>query len=360
MNSSKLHKKFKLNGKSFTTEKEVLIFSKHKHLDLYSFLKDWFDDKPTIKVQTSGSTGNPKTIQLKKEYMINSAKATGAFFNLSEETTALLCLSPDYIAGKMMLVRALVLGWQLDVVEPSSNPLNGLTKQYDFCAMVPLQLDNSLKVIHKIKKVIVGGAPVSKGLLEKLQSISTEVFATYGMTETSTHIAIKPLNKYAMSLQGGGTTWQSQHYKILPNINISKDTRGCLIINAPKISDVQIITNDLVEILSETEFKWLGRFDTIINSGGVKLIPEQIEKKLSVAIDHRFFVAGIPDEKLGEKLVLLIEAPNLKTEDLKLEIENLTSLDKYRVPKEIYVIKAFVETETKKIQRQKTLDLISY
>jgi len=357
MNNSKLHKKFKLNGESFTSEKEILDFSKHKLLELYPFLSDWFNDENYIAVQTSGSTGNPKTIQLKKEYMVNSAKATGTFFKLSDQTAALLCLSPNYIAGKMMLIRALTLGWHLDVIEPSSNPLVGIKKDYDFCAMVPLQLENSLPQLYRIKKVIVGGAPVSNSLLERIQNISTAIFATYGMTETITHIALKPLNEHAMSLRGG-TTWQSQHYKTLPNISISKDTRDCLMINAPKLSDSPIITNDVVEILSETEFKWLGRFDTIINSGGVKLIPEEIEGKLASVIEERFFVAGILDEKLGEKLVLVIETSSLKLQTLKLEIESLTALERFEIPKEIYTVKTFVETETKKIQRKKTLDLV--
>ena len=357
MNCIKLHKNFKLNGKSFTNEEDVLVFSKHKLPDLYTFLKDWFDETSIVKVKTSGSTGKPKTIELQKKHMVNSALATGAFFDLQEKTTALLCLSADYIAGKMMLVRALVLGWSIDIVEPSSNPLLSIKKNYDFSAMVPLQLENSLSELYRIKTLIVGGAPVSNTILKKLQDLSTAVFATYGMTETSTHIAVKLLNKDAMSLRGG-MTWQSQNYKTLPNVNISIDTRNCLIIKAPKISDTVINTNDIVEIISKTEFKWLGRYDNVINSGGIKLIPEQIEKKLASVIDHRFFVTGISDERLGEKLVLVVEALSLKTEALKLELKNLTSLDQFEIPKEIYAVKAFVESETKKIQRQKTLDLI--
>ena len=359
MNNSKLHRNFKLNGNSFATDDEVLAFSKDKHPELYPFLKDWFDEDSFVKIKTSGSTGNPKILEIKKEHMVNSARATGTFFDLPENTTALLCLSADYIAGKMMLVRALVLGWQIDVVVPSSNPLQEITKHYDFCAMVPLQLDNSLSELHRLKKVIVGGALVSKVLLEKLQDISTEVFSTYGMTETITHIALKSLNEYAISLRGG-TTWQSQNFQTLPNIKISKDARNCLIVNAPKLSDTLIITNDIVELISETEFKWLGRFDNIINSGGIKLIPEQIEIKLSVVIDHRFFVIGVPDEKLGEKMVLIVERQEsgIRNQELKFMIESLTSLDKFEIPKGIYTVKEFVETETKKIQRQKTLDSI--
>jgi O-succinylbenzoic acid--CoA ligase len=230
------------------------------------------------------------------------------------------------------------------------------------------------------------------------------------MTETITHIAVKKLNNLdirrtsnkgfdcaqpdicdpsstvELSLRGAPIaiwmTWQSleNNYNTLPNIKISIDKRNCLIIDAPKVSDTQIITNDIVDLISKTKFKWLGRYDNIINSGGVKLIPEQIEKKLSVVIDHRFFVVGIPDEILGEKLVLIVENINYDLNDeiatsrqkrirndkyiqnfkskISSEISGLKQLSKYEIPKEIYILKKFVETETKKIQRQQTLDLI--
>ena len=359
MSYIKFHKTFTLNGKSFESVEELLAFSKTISLDIVTFLRYWFDTTDFISVQTSGSTGKPSTIRLKKEHMINSALATGDYFDIHKETKALLCLSPNYIAGKMMLIRALVLGWQLDVVKSDSHPLKNIKKEYDFCAMVPLQLSNSLSKLHIIKKLIVGGGVVSNALLSKLQDISTEVYATYGMTETITHIAIKPLNILnEMSLRGG-TTWQSHenNYSTLSNIKLSTDNRGCLIIDAPKLSDIKIITNDIVELISETEFKWLGRYDTIINSGGIKLIPEQIEKKLVEIISERFFVAGIPDDLLGKKLVLLIEGKNSDNVILN-KVRNLNTLDKFEVPKEIFFIKNFVETETKKIQRQQTLGLV--
>ncbi len=358
MSYTKFHKSFILNGKSFERVEELLIFSKTISKDVFSFLKYWFDATGFITVQTSGSTGKPTIIKLKKEYMVNSALATGDYFNLNEKTKTLLCLSPNYIAGKMILVRALILGWQLDVVEPDSNPLNNTDCDYDFCAMVPLQLYNSLSKLHKIKKLIVGGGVVSNDLLDKLQDISsTRVYATYGMTETITHIAIKPLNHFRNITL---SAVERSSYKTLPNINIKTDNRNCLVIDAPKVSDIQVITNDIVELISDTEFKWLGRYDNIINSGGVKLIPEQIENKLSTVIDCRFFVAGIPNEVLGEKLVLVVEIQDLRFEvqDLRFKIENLNSLHKYEVPKEIYFVKKFIKTETKKIKRQLTLGLI--
>jgi len=357
-NKIRFHKVFKLQEQSFNSVEEIIVFSQNISEEVQSFLRDWFDEKSFIEVKTSGSTGKPKVIQLQKKHMINSALATGEYFDLSEKTTALLCMSASFIAGKMMLVRALVLGWQLDVVEPVSNPLKDNAKQYDFCAMVPFQLNNSLTEIYKIKKLIVGGGVVSKELLDKVQQVKTEIFATYGMTETITHIAVKKLNNYENVI--ASETKQSV-YQVLPNITISTDDRNCLVINAPKVSSEKIITNDLVELISENEFNWLGRFDNIINSGGIKLVPEQIEEKLSNIMNQRFFVAGIPDDVLGEKLVLVIESKRLKVEKVKSsilqKIKGLKTLSKFEIPKEIYFIEKFIETPTGKVNRNAMLRL---
>ncbi|MCF6180743.1 AMP-binding protein [Lutibacter sp.] len=353
----KFHRAFKLQGKSFKSVEELLNFSKDLSVTVFNFLEKWFDKNDVVKVQTSGSTGKPKSILLKKQYMVNSALATGEFFNLSENTNALLCLSVNYIAGKMMLVRALTLGWNLDFIEPISNPLKNNIKKYDFLAMVPLQLENSLDNLSNVKKIIVGGAPVSNHLLKQLQNIDTTVFATYGMTETITHIAVKRLNNFKTVI--ASETKQSL-YQALPNIKISKDDRNCLVINAPNISDTKIVTNDIVEIISSTEFKWIGRLDTIINSGGVKLFPEEIESKLSKCIKNEFFVAGIKDEKLGEKLILVIENSNQNStkEFIFNQINSLKTLDKYQKPKEIFFVDKLVKTPTEKINRKETLKKI--
>ena len=361
MEQNKFHKSFKLNGSAFTSVDELLKFSNHISVDIFQFLKNWFANDKNITVKTSGSTGAPKSIQLKKELMVNSALATGVFFNLAEKTTALLCLPMQYIAGKMMLIRALTLGWHLDVVASNSNPLAIIEKQYDFSAMVPLQLENSLPKISLIKKLIVGGGSVSNALQDKLQNISTEVFATYGMTETITHIAVKQLNNNS-SLRSGMT--KQSFYLSLPNVTIYKDQRNCLVINAPKVAEEIIFTNDVVELISDKHFEWLGRFDNVINSGGVKLHPEKIEEKLSQILDNRFFVTGIQDDKLGEKLVLVIEENSENVISSTIEksifdaINALTSLTKFEKPKEIYFTERFIETETGKIQRIKTLQKI--
>ena len=352
------HKEFRLNGKSFNTVEELLVFSKTVSEEVFSFLSNWFAITDVIRAQTSGSTGTPTAILLNKEYMRNSAEATGNYFDIHKKTKALLCLSPSYIAGKMMLVRALVLGWHLEVVAPNGYPLEITDQSFDFCAMVPLQLYNSIPQLQRVKKIIVGGGVVSDVLLKKIQNVSTDIFATYGMTETITHIAVRKLNHF---LDRGSKKQSFENvYTVLPNVKITTDSRGCLVIEAPNVSDTKIITNDLVTLLAENKFRWLGRFDNIINSGGVKLIPEQIEAKLSTIMKCRFFVIGMPDKLLGEKLVLIVEGADLKfkVKELRDKIGVLPSLTKYELPKEIYRIPYFIETETKKIQRRKTLDLI--
>tara|TARA_B110000240_G_C13486797_1_gene447842 strand:- start:548 stop:1594 length:1047 start_codon:yes stop_codon:yes gene_type:complete len=345
---SSIHKNFQLNGFSFLNKEELLDYSESISKPIFVFLSEFLSDAIIVKVQTSGSTGVPRIIEIKKEFFINSAIATGEFFDLKEKTTALMCLNPEYIAGKMMLIRALVLGWELDVVSPSSNPLSNIEKVYDFSAMVPLQVFNSMGYLHKIKKLIIGGGVVSKGLESKLENLAIEVFSTYGMTETVTHIALKRLNHFLLDTERSRSV-----YKALPNISISTDSRDCLVIDAPLVSDSVIVTNDIVNIKSDNEFEWLGRVDSIINSGGVKLIPEQIEQKLSDIISQRFFISSLPDDTLGEKVVLVIEG-----EEKNVDFSSVANLSKYETPKEIFYLSKFIETETKKIQRKKTLELL--
>ncbi|MCF6168050.1 AMP-binding protein [Lutibacter sp.] len=355
MKVEKFHKDFKLQGKSFSSKEELINFSKETiGIEVANFLQQWFNDSLFIEVKTSGSTGKPKVVKLQKTHMENSAKATGEYFKLPKTTTALLCMSPNYIAGKMMLVRALTLGWHLDIVKPVSKPLKNNKKKYEFSAMVPMQLHNSLNELYKINKLIVGGGVVSEELLNKIQNVDTAIFATYGMTETITHIAVKKLNNCHSE------PVEESHYKTLPNISISIDKRGCLVIDAPKISSEKVITNDLVTLISEKEFKWLGRFDAIINSGGIKLIPEQIEINIGRILTTRFFVSGIPDVILGEKLILVVECANkeIAKEELLKKIKKLKLVSSYEIPKEVYFLNKFAVTETKKINRVETLKMI--
>ncbi|APZ47505.1 O-succinylbenzoic acid--CoA ligase [Polaribacter reichenbachii] len=349
LEQNKFHKNFKLNGVSFSSVDEILSFSKSVSDDIHLFLQNWFSDEKVIIVKTSGSTGTPKSIQLKKELMVNSAKATGNYFNLPQYTKALLCLPIVYIAGKMMLIRGITLGWHLDVIESTSNPLEKISKEYDFSAMVPLQVENSLSKLNLIKQLIVGGGVVSNTLQTKLQALNTKIFATYGMTETITHIAVKKLNNFSNQ---NSNLVENLYYETLPNVTIYRDERNCLVIEAPKVSEEIIFTNDVVQLISDKHFNWLGRFDNVINSGGVKLHLEKIEEKLSKIITNRFFVTGIYDEILGEKLVLIIEGNKQE-----ISLKN-SSLSKFEKPKEIYFIDNFKETETGKIQRKRTIQQI--
>jgi O-succinylbenzoic acid--CoA ligase len=352
---SDFHKDFKLNSKAFASVDALLIYAADLSKDTHHFLEDWFSEKEYVIVNTSGSTGAPKAVKLQKAQMQNSAIATGNFFKLKEKTSALLCLPVVYIAGKMMLVRALTLGWHLDVMEADSNPLKENFKAYDFAAMVPLQVENSMDKLSQIKKLIVGGGAVSNALQEKLQYVTTVVFGTYGMTETITHIAVKKLNNFKALLQNVyGQSMHKEYYTTLLKTSIYKDERNCLVIKNTTISDTVIFTNDVVRLISDTQFEWLGRFDNVVNSGGIKLYPERIEEKLGSIIKQRFFVAGCQDDTLGEKLVLIVEGVSSVFDFKK------TSISKFEIPKETYFIDHFVETATKKIQRQKTLDLINF
>lgn len=351
------HPDFKLDKLHFNNyELKQVAYSLIKEGEPYeehigSFLLDWLKPSPYLEVFTSGSTGKPKKIKLKKEHMINSAKATGKFFELPEKTTALMCLPAQYIAGKMMLIRAMCLGWHLDTIPPSSNPLDRVFKIYDFSAMTPFQLDNSIARLHVVKKLIIGGGTVSPRLQKLLVDIDTKIYETYGMTETCSHIAAKkifPRRKKKKS---------QRPFKTLPDISISQDERECLVIKAPNILDEEIVTNDVVELLTYKKFHWKGRYDNVINSGGIKLYPEEIEKKLNRILDNRFFVSAMPDDALGEKLVLFIEEDfsEIRLQELKERISNLNKLSKYEVPKKIYFIERFEETPNGKIHRENTI-----
>ncbi len=347
-----IHRAFSLNSNPCSKEelkevayslvKEGKDFEKH----IGDFLLDWCSDKAMVDVFTSGSTGTPKKITLKKSQMVNSALATGKFFNLQSGSKVLLCLPSTTIAGKMMLVRAMVLGLELDYVEPSSNPLTELQKTYDFCAMVPFQALRSFDNLGKVKTLVLGGAPINPSLETDLRKTKIQIFETYGMTETITHIALRRISPDT-----------EKNFQLLPNIRISKDERGCLVLDAPSISDDKVITNDLVEVVSETSFSWLGRHDSIINSGGIKLIPEQMEKKLSVILLERFFITSKADKELGEKVVLIIEGQG-KPEEVLLKIKRSKLLSTYEIPKSVIFSPKFHETSNGKVQRKKTMKMV--
>lgn len=337
-----VHNSFKLNG--FHLNKEDLCRVAYSFIKegedwekpVGDFLLDWFDGKTYIEMKTSGSTGSPKTIRVEKQAMVNSAIATGDFFGLNPGNKALQCLPVKYVAGKMMLIRSIILGLDLDYVAPSSHPMENLEESYDFAAMVPMQAQNSLKELINVKKLIVGGARISKDLEKDLMKLPTEVYETYGMTETITHIAAKKVGEKV--------------FTVLPHVTISYDDRNCLVIHAPHIiAEETVVTNDLVELVNENQFLFLGRIDNIINSGGVKIMPEQVEKKLDGKIDRRFFIASKEDIELGEKVVLVVEGTTFDIDKAIFEY-----LDKYERPKEIVFVTNFKETENGKVLRKES------
>ena len=336
-----VHNQFKLNG--FQLNREDLCRVAYSFIKegedfekpVGDFLLDWFDGKDYIEMLTSGTTGASKIITVSKQAMVNSALATGDFFDLNPGNKALHCLPVKYVAGKMMLVRAMILGLDLEFVAPSSHPMLHNEYEYDFVAMVPLQAQNSLSELKKVKKLIVGGAKINSALEKALLKLKTEVWETFGMTETITHIAARRIEEKA--------------FTVLPNVTISYDDNNCLVIHAPKISDDIIYTKDIVEMFNENQFVFLGRMDNVINSGGIKLIPEQIEEKLAHKIHSRFFISSKEDKELGEKVVLVIESEKQDLEDSLFE-----DLDKYEKPKEIIFITKFKETASGKVIRNES------
>ena len=318
------------------------------------FCQKWLSGQQEFTLKTSGSTGEPKPIILTRKQMISSAKLTGKTFGLEVGDNALVCLNVDYIAGIMMLVRGMELELKLSVVEPSGNPLLHLDNySFDFFAFVPLQLENvlenqeNIKILNKAKAIIVGGAAVNDVLGHKILKLYVPVYSTYGMTETVSHIAVKRLN---------GEN-KSDNFSILEGVKIGIDERNCLNIIAEASNNDLIQTNDIVEIINEKEFKLIGRFDNIINSGGVKIQLEKVEKLIENEIEilnpKRYFAYGILDEKLGQKLVLFVEG-EIPNEQLKNTfLTNIKPfLSKYEMPKEIYFIKKFMELPTGKIDKK--------
>ncbi|MEN2281060.1 AMP-binding protein [Algoriphagus sp. SE2] len=323
----------------------------------FSFCKEWLSGQQFFELKTSGTTGSPKIIKVERSQMHESALATQEYFNIQKGIKSLCCMNAKYIAGKMMLVRAMIWESPITLVEPSSNPFATLPKNLNprFVAMAPLQVEQSLKLnsedLKQIDYLLIGGAPISKKLKSLILENKLNAFQTFGMTETVSHIALA-------SIQEGKLI-----YEILPGVQFGLDKRGAIWTKSAMSNGQLIQTNDLVKLVSENSFEWLGRADFVINSGGVKLHPEILEPKMESIIsthfpESDFFLFGIPDEYLGQRLVLFIESDAEEKEKAKnLHEELKANLEKYESPKEVYLIKKFTRTDSGKINRQKTIDL---
>ena len=343
----KLYQKIKINGFTYSpkTLQNLVKNRDDKYVqDIFTFLSEWFNSSKFINVQTSGSTGIPKTIQLFKKGMAHSAMLTQQYFGLNSNQTALLCLPVHYIAGKMMLVRAIVSGFNLILANPSSNPFLTIDETIDFTAITPYQLYHSLETLKhkKVKQIIVGGSAVSAKLEEDCQLLDTAIYETYGMTETSSHVALRKIN---------GTN-RTEFFKPLPGITLSVDQRNCLVIQAPDITDEIVVTNDIVEFKGN-DFKWIGRYDRVINSGGIKIYPEQIEKKIEGLINRRFYITSTSHASLKEAACLVIEGDPFAENEIKhLQTELRKILEPYQIPKEILFKKELKTSLTGKVIKE--------
>ena len=325
-------------------------------MSIEEFLEEWNNPSPYVHVKTSGSTGAPKPMLVEKQRMLNSARITCDFLGLRPGDTALLCMSLDYIAGKMMVVRSLERGLKLTTVEPSGHPLSTSNLPPStfhiphstfhiphFTAMVPLQVYNTLQVpeererLKKIKHLIIGGGAIDDSLAAELKDFPNNIWSTYGMTETLSHIALRRLNGPEAS----------EWYTPFPSVHLSLSDEGCLIIDAPEVCSEPLVTNDIAE-LSTRQFRILGRKDNVICSGGLKIQAEELERQLRPHMSAPFVISKRADEKFGEVVVLITEG---SPSDARIICERI--LPKYHQPKAYLHLDQIPLTETGKIARHK-------
>lgn len=308
----------------------------------FDFLKEWYNETDFIEVNTSGSTGKPKTIRLKKSFIAASAQRTINFFKLKENDRVLHCLPAKYIAGKLMIVRALIGNLDLHVVNPSSNFHFLKLEHFKFAAMVSNQVIKILDHgIENLESLLIGGSAVPDSLIDRLRDIPTECYSSYAMTETATHIALQKLNG----------DHPDEFYHCLEQIQVQLSSENCLQIYMPGLQQ-PLRTTDLAELKDEKTFRILGRADHVIISGGIKFSPEQLEKKLDPFISQLFYFSSAPHETLGQQLVLIIEGD--RSPALLFEIRTLCKqqLSRYEQPKQIRFVQQLPRTPNGKLNRK--------
>lgn len=355
-----------LNGKKFYYD-EIASYSFRNSIPLngyesktLEFCRNWLNGVQEFPIQTSGSTGAPKIISLTRKQLEASARRTIKLLNLKPNDCTFVCLNTEYVAGMMMLIRGFIADLQMIIVEPISNPLTLISPDENiaFGAFVPMQLHTilqespeRLEQLNQMKGILVGGAPVTPTQQRELLRIQAPIFHTYGMTETASHVALRRLNGPDAA----------DYYNVLDDIEVGLDKRGCLTIKGDVTNNELLVTNDIVELLTPTRFRWIGRADHTINTGGVKVQIETVELAIAEAFadnanSPRFFIAPQPDEVLGDKVVLILEGEKLGEQEEQQLFERLRPLlKKFEMPKEVYYSRAFSETATGKVSRQRTL-----
>ena len=313
-------------------------------MSLANFLSEWFDASETIKVHTSGSTGKPKELWVEKQRMLNSARATVNFLGLAQGDTALLCMPLPYIAGKMVVVRALTAGLNLQLVTPCGHPLQAIDQIPDFAAMTPMQVFNTLEIpeeyekLKQIKHLIIGGGAVNSDMANILKAFPYAVWSTYGMTETLSHIALRRLN--------GPTA--SDWYTPFEGVHLTLSSEDTLVIEAPAVCPEILYTNDIVTFNEQGQFRILGRKDNTINTGGIKVQIEEVENTLRNSLSIPYMITSAPDPKFGEHIVLLVEK---ETPSQTVLDKALNDLPVYWRPKNIIVVEHLPLTGTGKPDR---------
>jgi O-succinylbenzoic acid--CoA ligase len=322
--------------------------------ELMAFM-DWFLDPDSDELMqgTSGTTGAPGRILLERDRMICSAERTIRTFGLKKGDRVLLCLPIRYIAGKMMVVRALAGGLDLVLAEPSGRPLEGFSGQVAFGAMVPFQLYESLEhgdPLQSIGKLLVGGGELHPELRNRLQYLDTPlVYESFAMTETYTHFALRRINGKK----------PDEAFRLLEGVEIDTDERGCLVVDVAGVTRGAVVTNDLVEVgESGREFRWLGRYDNLISSAGVKIIPEVLEEQISHIIGYPCLVLPEPDTRLGQRLVLLVESDKGETVKEVWDRSLRSLLPPYQVPKRIVVVPSLTRNSSFKPDRREAVKLL--
>ena len=326
-------------------------------MTLAAFLEAWHNPSETMLVHTSGSTGEPKPMLVEKRRMMASARRTNDFLGLKGGDTALLCMSLDYIAGKMMVVRAVERGLRLINLEPSGHPLSDQHFSFlishssfplDFAAMVPLQVYNSLQVeaekkrLMQIRHLIIGGGAIDEELASSLKEFPHAVWSTYGMTETLSHIALRRLNGPDAS----------EWYTPFESVRISLSEDNCLVIVAPEVCAERLVTNDIAELAANHTFRIIGRKDNIICSGGIKIQAEEVERQLYPFLRVPYLISKRPDEKYGEVVVMLTEG---SVEEARQVCERI--LAKYHQPRVYLHVDRIPLTETGKPARSQAASL---
>ena len=333
-------------------------------MTLEEFLSEWNNGSDRVLVHTSGSTGKPKPMMVEKKRMLNSARITCDFLGLNPGDSALLCMSLDYIAGKMVVVRSIERHLHLISVSPTGHPLKDVDEEITFAAMVPMQVYNTLQVSEErerlthIRNLIIGGGAIDAALEQELQSLPGDIaiWSTYGMTETLSHIALRRIN--------GDES--SEWYQPFDSVRISQTEEGCLVIDAPQVCAETLVTNDIVEIepyiynkVEKLRFRIKGRKDNVICSGGIKIQIEEVETLLKPHLEKPFMLAKKKDGKFGEIAVLLTEDEDIKRVEATvrrlLSDESEKSSDyknyKYWIPKEFRYVEHLPLTETGKPKR---------